>query len=107
MQELLRRRALGPALNWYRALALSRPFVGPIDVPTLYVWSDGDTALGGAAARATAAHVRGPYRFEVLEGVSHWIPETASEELGRLVLEHLGSERVSEDAGALAGASSR
>jgi pimeloyl-ACP methyl ester carboxylesterase len=91
VEELQRRRALGPALNWYRALSRSRSLVGSVDVPTLYVWSDGDTALGGAAARATARHVRGPYRFEVLSGVSHWIPETASEQLGRMVREHLRS----------------
>ncbi|HET6809472.1 MAG TPA: alpha/beta fold hydrolase [Acidimicrobiales bacterium] len=91
VEELQRRRALGPALNWYRALSRSRPMVGPVEVPTLYVWSDGDTALGGAAARATARQVRGPYRFEVLHGVSHWIPETAPDELGRMVLEHLQS----------------
>ena len=91
VEELQRRRALGPALNWYRALTRSRPLVGPVDVPTLYVWSDGDTALGAAAARATARQVRGPYRFEVLRGVSHWIPETASDRLGRLVLDHLQS----------------
>jgi pimeloyl-ACP methyl ester carboxylesterase len=91
VEELLRQQSLGPALNWYRALLRSRPLVGPFDVPTLYVWSDGDTALGGTAARATARQVRGPYRFEVMHGVSHWIPETAPDELGRMVLEHLES----------------
>ena len=105
VEELQRRRALGPALNWYRGLARSRPLVGPVDVPTLYVWSDGDTALGGAAARATARHVRGPYRFEVLRGVSHWIPETASDQLGPMVLEHLRSvDEGARQSGAAVGA---
>ena len=35
--------------------------------------------------------VSGPYRFEVLAGVSHWIPETAPGELNRLLLEHLAA----------------
>jgi hypothetical protein len=46
-------------------------------------------ALGRDGAEATAKHVDGPYRFEVLEGVSHWIPEAAADELNRLLLDHL------------------
>ena len=53
----------------------------PVTVPTLYVWSDGDLALGRTAAEATAAHVEGPYRFVELDGVSHWIPEEVPEVL--------------------------
>ena len=60
-------------------------------VPTLYVWSTGDRAVGRAAAEGTAACVRGPYTFEVLENVSHWIPETAPEELSELLLRHLSA----------------
>ena len=48
-------------------------------------------ALGRVAAEATAELVSGPYRFEVLEGVSHWIPELAPEALGALILEHLAA----------------
>jgi pimeloyl-ACP methyl ester carboxylesterase len=47
--------------------------------------------LGRDAAEATAAHVEGPYRFEVLEGVSHWIAEEAPDTLNTLLLEHLGA----------------
>ena len=84
--------ALTAALNWYRATepqALAG--VGPITVPTLYVWSTEDVALGRTAAEATADWVTGPYRFEVLEGVSHWIPETAPGDLNRALLEHLAA----------------
>ena len=45
-------------------------------------------------AEATAEWVSGPYRFEVLEGVSHWIPEVAPVEVSRFVLEHVGSPPV-------------
>jgi len=84
--------ALGAALNWYRAADGSMvKGLGPITTPTLYVWSTEDSALGREAAEATAAFVEGPYRFEVLEGVSHWIPDQAGEILDRLLLEHLGS----------------
>jgi hypothetical protein len=33
--------------------------------------------------------VSGPYRFETLDGVSHWVPEEAPETLNSLLLSHL------------------
>ncbi len=81
--------ALTAALNWYRAMKY-RGSVGPVTVPTLYVWSTGDWALGRRVAEASAAYVKGPYRFEVLQDVSHWIPEEAPDTLSRLLLDHLG-----------------
>ncbi len=82
--------AVSAVLNWYRALDLrSLAGIGEITVPTLYVWSSDDPALGREAAEATAAYVREPYRFEVLEGVSHWVPEDAADQLNKLLLEHL------------------
>ena len=84
--------ALTAALNWYRALdrdVIER--MGPVTSPTLYVWSTEDPALGRAAAEATGAHVDGPFRFEVLDGVGHFVPELAAEALNRLLLEQLGT----------------
>jgi pimeloyl-ACP methyl ester carboxylesterase len=85
--------ALTAALNWYRALspASGARAIARIPVPTLYVWSTGDTALGRAAAERTREWIDAPYRFEVLEGVSHWIPETAADALNRLLLEHVSA----------------
>lgn len=83
--------ALGAALNWYRAMLLppsTRTFT-PIATPTMFVWSTGDVALGRTGAEATEKYVHGPYRFEVLEGVSHWIAEEAAERLSELLLDHL------------------
>jgi pimeloyl-ACP methyl ester carboxylesterase len=86
--------ALTGALNWYRAADIGLvDGLGPITTPTLYVWSTNDPALGRDAAEATAGHVDGPYRFEVLDGVSHWIPEEAPDALNALLLEHLASHR--------------
>jgi pimeloyl-ACP methyl ester carboxylesterase len=83
--------ALGAALNWYRAADLTlTEGLGPITVPTMYVWSTADAALGREAAEATARFVEGPYRFEVLEGVSHWVSEQVPEQLNALLLDHLG-----------------
>ncbi|MFE5140634.1 alpha/beta fold hydrolase [Streptomyces fagopyri] len=85
--------ALTAALNWYRS---GRPdgTIGVIDVPTLYVWSTKDTAFGPAASQATGQWVGGPYRFETLHDVSHWIPEEAPEALNGLLLEHLRAHRA-------------
>jgi pimeloyl-ACP methyl ester carboxylesterase len=83
--------ALGAALNWYRAASLTDvEGLGEITTPTLYVWSTEDVALGREAAEATEACVLGPYRFVVLDGVSHWISEHAPDQLNVLLLEHLG-----------------
>lgn len=90
--SLIEPGALTAALNWYRAMDRSVLVeLEPVRVPTLYVWSTGDRAFGRAAAEGTRACVRAPYTFEVLDGVSHWIPETAPEQLSKLLIEHLGA----------------
>lgn len=84
--------ALGAALNWYRAADITLvEGLGSITTPTMYVWSDEDPALGPDAAHFTAEYVDGPYRFEVLEGIDHWIPEHGADLLAPLLLEHLAS----------------
>jgi pimeloyl-ACP methyl ester carboxylesterase len=65
-----------------------------VTVPALYVWSDGDPAIGRAGAEATADHVTGPYRFVVLEGVDHWIPEHAADRVNELLLSHVAASRL-------------
>jgi len=82
--------ALTGALNWYRGIdSKVLRDLGPIVTPTLYVWSDSDPAFGHTAAAATAYAVVGPYRFEVLEGVDHWVPENGADALNALLLAHL------------------
>jgi pimeloyl-ACP methyl ester carboxylesterase len=82
--------AMTGALNWYRAARYDDVRdMGPVTAPTLYVWSTEDASLGREAAEATAQHVEAPYRFEVLEGVSHWIAEEAPERLNELLADHL------------------
>ena len=85
--------ALGAALNWYRANIgdrnLQGPALGPVETPTMFTWSDGDTALCIDGALLTEEYVAGPYRFEVLEGVNHWIPDLAAEAMTTLLLDHL------------------
>ena len=81
---------LTACLNWYRAMGRETvDGLPPVTVPTTYVWSDGDLALGRTAAEATGQHVAGPYRFVELTGRSHWLPEEAADELTAVLLEQL------------------
>jgi pimeloyl-ACP methyl ester carboxylesterase len=92
VEAMIQPGALTAALNWYRATEVdSMDDVGQVGVPAMYVWSTDDIALGREAAEATGAYVSAPYRFEVLEGVSHWVPETAPDRLNALLLDFLGS----------------
>jgi pimeloyl-ACP methyl ester carboxylesterase len=92
VRVLLEPGAMTAALNWYRAASIADvEGMGPVTTPTLYVWSTNDVALGREAAEATAQHVDGAYRFEVLDGVSHWIAEEAPDDLNRLLLDHLAA----------------
>jgi pimeloyl-ACP methyl ester carboxylesterase len=79
---------LTAALNWYRAIPLTDPRQTreKISVPTLFMWSDEDTALTEKPARETERHVSGEYRFEVLHG-SHWIPDEQPDKAADLLLE--------------------
>ncbi|MET8043113.1 alpha/beta fold hydrolase [Micromonospora sp. NPDC005215] len=82
---------LTAALNWYRAMSRADlAGVGPVAVPTTYVWSDRDVAIGRTAAEACAANVTGAYHFVRLPGVSHWIPDTAPGPLAEAILARAG-----------------
>jgi len=82
--------ALTAALNWYRAMS-SGDRVDPVGVPTTYVWSDGDVAIGRTAAEACANYVTGDYRFVELPGITHWIPEQAPDRLSAAILDRIAS----------------
>jgi pimeloyl-ACP methyl ester carboxylesterase len=81
--------ALTAALNWYRAFPLSnsREAGRKVKVPAMLIWSDGDIALKEKGARLTADYVLSDYRFEVLEGVSHWILDEAPDTTADMLLD--------------------
>ena len=81
--------ALTAALNWYRAMRGGER-VDPVGVPTTYVWSSGDIAIGRTAAEACGGYLTGDYRFVELPG-SHWIPEQSPEELAAAILDRIAS----------------
>ena len=84
--------ALTAALNWYRAM----DGVGAAGPPAgrgahaLRLVDRGRRRSAGRRRRRPPTGCRARTRFEVLENVSHWIPETAPDELSDLLMRHLG-----------------
>ncbi len=96
LKELGDPAALDAAINWYRApiaaggaQPLAPGDTPDVTAPTLYVWGDADATVGEAAARGTADFVTGPYRFQVLPGVGHFVTDQAGERVSELLLHHL------------------
>jgi pimeloyl-ACP methyl ester carboxylesterase len=82
--------ALESALAWYRAAgALTNVEVGAVSVPTLYIWGDADATVGRAAAEWTREFATGPFRFEALPGIGHFVTDEAPDVVTRLLLDHL------------------
>jgi pimeloyl-ACP methyl ester carboxylesterase len=103
-QDLSRPGALTASLNWYRANLAPRmprarmsgaqmsgavPELPPVRAPTLGIWSTGDHYLDGEGMAKSGAYVEAPWRHEVIEGASHWIPLDAPDRLNALLLDWL------------------
>ncbi len=83
--------AMEAALGWYRARGPVRRPVGPVTVPTLFVWGDADDTVGRMAAEGTGDFIDAPYRFEVLPGGGHYTPDQMPGRVNALLLEHLAA----------------
>jgi pimeloyl-ACP methyl ester carboxylesterase len=79
------------ALAWYRARGAIRGPLGPIRVPTLFVWGDADDTVGRVAAEGTVDFIAAPYRFEILPGVGHFAADQAPERVCELLLAHVAA----------------
>jgi len=94
--DLSRPGALTAGLSWYRAnLHPARQLeppraVPPVAAPTLGLWSSGDHYLTEGQMTGSAAHVTGPWRYERIEGASHWMQLDATERVNALLVEFLG-----------------
>jgi pimeloyl-ACP methyl ester carboxylesterase len=89
--------ALTASLNLYRAILPPSSLIGeplalpPVPVPAMGVWSSGDLALTEEQMIGSQAHVAGPWRYERLEQVGHWLPLEAPDAVNSLLLDFLGS----------------
>jgi pimeloyl-ACP methyl ester carboxylesterase len=90
--------ALTPRLNWYRALdPAEMAHLPPVDLPTTFVWSDRDIAIGRTAARRCAEFVTGDYRFVPVPGASHWLPDEAPDRVAAAVLDRVAAGSPATD----------
>jgi len=93
--DLSRPGALTASINIYRANVppeslISSPMAfPPVTVPTMGVWSSGDAYLTEAPMRESGEHVTAPYRYERIDGASHWMQLDAADEVNRLLLDFL------------------
>jgi pimeloyl-ACP methyl ester carboxylesterase len=105
--EVYRANAMRPGgltamINWYRALFRGRAvrqFRGRkapvIDIPTLFLWGDADTALNIRTTRGTEKYVS-DLTFRIFPGVSHWIQQEAPEAVNAMLEAWLTGRRVPE-----------
>ena len=96
IEELSRPGALTAGLNWYRAnvapqLALKprRP-LPPVQAPTLALWSSRDNYLVEDGMLRSEQFVDGPWRYERIEGASHWLQLDEPKRINALLLAFLG-----------------
>jgi pimeloyl-ACP methyl ester carboxylesterase len=93
--DLSRPGALTAALSWYRAnLAPERELeprtpLPAVAAPTLGLWSSGDNYLTEDGMLRSVEHVTGPWRYERIEGASHWMQLDAPARINELLLEFL------------------
>ena len=88
MSVLGNEAAMEAALAWYRSSGPRLP-LGPVKVPTLYLWGDADDTVGRVAAEGTADFIEAPYQFEVLPGVGHYAADQVPDRVTELLLAHL------------------
>ncbi len=87
--------ALTAALNWYRANMPVQRLLGPslplppVAAPTMGVFGTADVALTEDAMVKSASRVSGPWRYERLEGIGHFVPLDAPDQLNKLLLDFL------------------
>jgi pimeloyl-ACP methyl ester carboxylesterase len=92
--DLSRPGALTAGLNWYRAnlaprLELSRSPLPSVAAPTLALWSSGDNYLSEHRMVGSREYVTGSWRYERIEGASHWMQLDAPDRINELLLDHL------------------
>jgi pimeloyl-ACP methyl ester carboxylesterase len=85
---------LTPGLNWYRANLhprgeLERRALPPVQADTMGIWSDGDAYLTENGMKRSGEHVTGSWRYERIEGASHWMQLDQPQRVNELLLDFL------------------
>lgn len=97
LADLARPGALTAALNWYRANVdvetwTEEGWVMPhVSVPTMGIWSSGDIYLTETQMVASGQYVDAPWRYERIEGATHWLMLDQPQRITALLLDFLGA----------------
>ena len=90
LADLSRPGALTAALNWYRANVAPKVRDGSsfpaVTMPTLGIWSSGDDYLTEAPMARSGEQVDAEWRYERIEGASHWMQLDEPDRLNELLL---------------------
>jgi pimeloyl-ACP methyl ester carboxylesterase len=92
IEELSQPGALTAGLNWYRANLHprreleQRPTLPKIAADTLGIWSSGDHYLTEDRMVASGEFVGGQWRYERVEGASHWMQLDERQQVNDLLL---------------------
>ena len=96
LEDLARPGALTAALNWYRANTHPRRELGErlafpaIAASTMGIWSSGDDYLLEEPMVRSGEYVTGGWRYERIEGASHWLQLDEPERVNALLLDFFG-----------------
>ncbi|OWY67438.1 epoxide hydrolase [cyanobacterium TDX16] len=88
-----KRGALTAALNYYRNMlqqGMTNPNWGVLNVPTLMIWGEKDTALGRELSYGTATYVN-PFQVRYIPDASHWVQQEKPELVNEYMREFLRS----------------
>ncbi len=84
--------ALTAMLNYYRNIFQQNLFNsswGILEVPTLMIWGENDSALGKELSYGTEAYVR-DFRIRYISNCSHWVQQEKPELVNQYMREFLG-----------------
>lgn len=100
IEDLSRPGRLTAALNWYRAnvppssiLTVSGMNWPKVDVPTMGIYSSKDPALAEQQLVKSNQYVEGPWRYERIDEVGHWMQLDVPDVLNDLLLDFLAKSR--------------
>ncbi|TFI55355.1 alpha/beta hydrolase [Mastigocladus laminosus UU774] len=87
-----KRGSLTAMLNYYRNIFQDQMFNktwGVLEVPTLMIWGENDTALGKELTYGTEAYVR-DLQIKYIPNCSHWVQQERPELVNQYIQEYLG-----------------
>jgi pimeloyl-ACP methyl ester carboxylesterase len=100
IEDLSRPGRLTSGMNWYRANVMDVMTTKHkrCKVPALGVWSTEDCLLLEEQVTDSKKYMEAEWRYECMEGISHWIPLDAPERTAQLAIEWFGkkAEEVKE-----------